>query len=45
MTRSHRTAHRLIWAALAVVLTLGFVMALALRPPPEPPPTAGESKQ
>jgi hypothetical protein len=37
MTRSHRSAHRLIWPALAILLALGFTMALALRAPPEPP--------
>jgi hypothetical protein len=43
MTRSHRLAHRLIWPVLAVVVALGTVMALALRPPPDPP-AATESK-
>jgi hypothetical protein len=37
MTRGHRTAHRLLWPALAVIVALGFTMALVLRPPPEPP--------
>jgi hypothetical protein len=37
MTRHHRRAHRLIWPALAMLIALGFTMALALRPPPEPP--------
>jgi len=37
MTRSHRSAHRLLWAALAVLVVLGFTAALALRPPPDPP--------
>jgi hypothetical protein len=40
MTRSHRFAHRLLWPVLAIVIALGFTMALALRPPPEPPPAA-----
>jgi len=40
MRRAHRAFHRTIWPILAVVVALGFVMALALRPPPEPPPTA-----
>jgi hypothetical protein len=44
MTRSHRFAHRLIWPALAIVVALGFTMALALRPPPEPPPAAQGTK-
>jgi hypothetical protein len=40
MTRSHRFAHRLIWPVLAVVVVLGLTMALALRPPPDPPAAA-----
>jgi hypothetical protein len=38
MTRSHRAAHRLIWLVLAVSVSLGFILALTHRPPPEPPP-------
>ena len=38
MTRSHRLAHRLIWPALAVLVALGFTLALVKRPPPDPPP-------
>jgi hypothetical protein len=37
MTRGHRTVHRLLWPALAIVVALGFTMALVKRPPPEPP--------
>jgi len=37
MTRGHRTFHRLLWPVLALIVALGFTMALALRPPPEPP--------
>ncbi len=37
MTRGHRTFHRLLWPVLAVLVAFGFTMALALRPPPEPP--------
>ena len=36
MTRGHRKVHRLLWPALAVVIALGFTMALVKRPPPEP---------
>jgi flagellin-like protein len=36
MRRAHRAFHRAIWPILAVVVALGFVLALALRPPPEP---------
>ena len=42
MTRSHRLAHRLIWPALALLVALGFTLALTLRPPPDPPPAAGQ---
>jgi hypothetical protein len=45
MTRSHRLAHRLIWPAFAVLVTLGFTLALALRPPPEPPENAPAQAQ
>lgn len=37
MTRGHRKIHRMLWLALAVIVALGFTLALALRPPPEPP--------
>jgi hypothetical protein len=36
MRRPHRKAHRLIWPALALLVALGFVMALVLRAPAEP---------
>ena len=36
MTRTHRAIHRWIWPALALLVALGFTMALVLRPPPEP---------
>ena len=42
MTRTHRSVHRIIWPALAVLVTLGFTMALVLRPPPEPSQTSQE---
>ncbi|HMK79081.1 MAG TPA: hypothetical protein VK438_05495 [Xanthobacteraceae bacterium] len=35
MTRRHRSFHRMLWPILAVLVALGFTMALALRPPPE----------
>ena len=35
MTRGHRTVHRLLWPLLALVVALGFTMALVKRPPPE----------
>jgi hypothetical protein len=37
MTRGHRAVHRMLWPALAVIVALGFTMALVLRPPPEQP--------
>jgi len=40
MTRSHRVMHRLIWPALALIVALGFTLALVKRPPPDPPPAA-----
>jgi hypothetical protein len=43
MTRGHRTVHRLLWPALALVVALGFTLALVKRPPPEPPANS-ESK-
>ena len=33
MTRSHGTVHRVLWPALALLVTLGLTMWLALRPP------------
>jgi hypothetical protein len=36
MTRAHRSLHRLIWPILALLVAVGFVLALWLRPPPEP---------
>jgi hypothetical protein len=37
MTRGHRRVHRLIWPVLAIVVALGFTLALVNRPPPETP--------
>ena len=37
MTRSHRLAHRAGWPILALLVALGFLTALYLRPPPDPP--------
>ena len=37
MTRGHRTVHRLLWPLLAMLVALGFTLALVKRPPPEPP--------
>jgi hypothetical protein len=45
VTRSHRHIHRLLWPVLALLVMLGTIMALTLRPPPEPPPVAQESKR
>jgi hypothetical protein len=35
MTRAHRSLHRVIWPILALIVVLGVVLALWLRPPPE----------
>jgi hypothetical protein len=44
MTRGHRNFHRMLWPVLALIVALGFTMALVMRPPPEQPgaPAAGE---
>jgi hypothetical protein len=34
----------MLWPVLAVLVALGFTMALALRPPPEPPVQAEPQK-
>jgi hypothetical protein len=35
MTRAHRSLHRIVWPILALLVALGFVLALWLRPPPD----------
>ena len=35
MTRAHRSLHRIVWPILAVLVALGVVLALWLRPPPK----------
>jgi hypothetical protein len=35
MTRTHRSLHRVIWPILALLVAIGVVLALWLRPPPE----------
>ena len=37
MTRGHRALHRMLWPALALIVGLGFTLALVWRPPPDPP--------
>ena len=37
MTREHRSFHRMLWPALALIIGCGFTLALVWRPPPEPP--------
>ena len=44
MTRGQRAVHRLLWPVLAIVVALGFTMALVKRPPPEPPAQAEATK-
>ena len=36
MTRQNRALHRVVWPILALAVALGVVLALWLRPPPEP---------
>jgi hypothetical protein len=35
MRRSHRSVHCALWPVLALMVALGFGMALVLRPPPD----------
>ena len=35
MTRTHRSLHRIVWPILAIVVAVGFALALWLRPPPD----------
>ncbi len=35
MTRTHRALHRIVWPILAVLVALGVLLALWLRPPPD----------
>jgi hypothetical protein len=45
VTRKHRLVHAALWPVLALVVGLGFGMALYLRPPPPndaPPITIGD---
>jgi hypothetical protein len=44
MTRGHRTVHRLLWPVLAVLVALGFTLALVQRPLPEQPAQAEPTK-
>jgi hypothetical protein len=44
MTRGHRSVHRVLWPLLALIVALGFTMALALRPPPEQPAQSEPAK-
>jgi hypothetical protein len=44
MTHRHRNLHRLLWPVLAVIVALGFTMALVKRLPPEPPAQAEATK-
>lgn len=44
MTRGHRRFHRMLWPALALIVALGFTMALVKRPPPDPPAQSEPAK-
>ena len=35
MTRTHRSLHRIVWPILALLVAIGVVLALWLRPPPD----------
>jgi hypothetical protein len=35
LTRTHRALHRVIWPILALLVALGVLLALWLRPPPK----------
>jgi len=35
VTRTHRSLHRLVWPILAVLVVIGVILALWLRPLPE----------
>ena len=34
MRRAHRSTHRMLWPILALVVAVGFALALYLRAPP-----------
>lgn len=44
MKRAHRTAHRLVWPALALLVGGALAMALIMRAPPPAPPAAIETR-
>lgn len=43
MTRSHRSAHRVLWVVLALALGVGFSIALLWRTPARAETVAGNS--
>jgi len=45
MTRKHRSFHRLLWPTLALVVAIGFVMALYKRPPAASEPAPARTSQ
>jgi hypothetical protein len=47
MRRAHRTAHRMLWPALAVLVGIAFAMSLVMRAPPPAPesPAAVEGQR
>jgi len=42
MKRAHRTAHRVLWPALALLIGAALALSLVLRAPPPAPPAAVE---
>ena len=39
MRRAHRTAHRMLWPVLAVLVGVALATSLVMRAPPPPPPS------
>src|SRR5262245_16218680 len=42
MRRAHRTAHRMLWPVLALLVGLGLTLSLVMRAPPPAPTAAAE---
>jgi hypothetical protein len=44
MKRRHRSMHRMLWPALALLVGLGLTLSLMMRAPPPAPPAKAEGK-
>jgi hypothetical protein len=44
MKRAHRTAHRIVWPALALLVGFGLAMSLLMREPPPKPSASIETQ-